>query len=198
MLVAVLPASLSGLGHWFVVNDPIDKASAIVVLVGDMPYRAMEVAALYQQGWAPEVWVTRDDRTSRDAALLRLGVRPPRDHEYSQDILVRLGVPPSVIRVLDLPIRNTMQEIDLLARELRTAGGQQVILVTSKAHTRRVRATWWARVGSSPAAIVRSTTEDHYDPGGWWRHTRDVLAVSREVLGMVNVWMGFPVQPDGR
>lgn len=198
LLVAVLPSGLSALGRWLVVTDPIDKASAIVVLVGYMPLRAMEAAALYHQGWAPEVWVTREDRSSRDAALLRLGIRPPHDHEYSREVLARLGVPSSVIRVLDQPIRNTMQEVDLLARELRTAGGQRVILVTSKAHTRRVRATWWARVGNSPAAIVRSAAEDHYDPESWWRRTADVLAVSREALGMVNVWMGFPVQPDGR
>jgi hypothetical protein len=116
LVVAVLPAGLGALGRWLVVNDPVDKASAIVVMVGDMPYRAMEAATLYQQGWAPEVWVTRDDRTSREATLLRLGIHPPRDHEYSPEILVRLSVPPSAIRVLDQPILNTMQEVDLRGR----------------------------------------------------------------------------------
>jgi uncharacterized SAM-binding protein YcdF (DUF218 family) len=198
LLVALMPSGLSALGRWLVVTDPIDKASAIVVLVGAMPFRAMEAATLYRQGLAPAVWVTQEDRSPRDAALLRLGMRPPHDHEYSREILVRLGVPASAIRVLDPPILNTMQEIDLLARELRRAGGPRVILVTSKAHTRRVRATWWARVGDSPAAIVRAATDDDYDPERWWRRTGDVFAVSREALGLVNVWMGFPVQPDGR
>jgi uncharacterized SAM-binding protein YcdF (DUF218 family) len=193
-----MPSGLSALGRWLVVTDPIDKASAIVVLVGAMPFRAMEAATLYRQGLAPAVWVTQEDRSPRDAALLRLGIRPPHDHEYSREILVRMGVPSSAIRVLDPPILNTMQEIDLLARELRRAGGPRVILVTSKAHTRRVRATWWARVGDSPAAIVRAATDDDYDPERWWRRTGDVFAVSREALGLVNVWMGFPVQPDGR
>jgi uncharacterized SAM-binding protein YcdF (DUF218 family) len=198
LLAAVLPSGLSALGRWLVVTDPIAEASAIVVLVGAMPFRAMEAARLYQQGMAPEVWVTQEDRSPRDAALLRLGIRPPHDHEFSREILVRLGVPSSAIRVLYPPILNTMQEVDLLARELRKAGGQRVIIVTSKSHTRRVRATWWARVGSSPAAIVRSAAGDTYNPESWWRRTADVFAVSREALGLVNVWMGFPVQPDGR
>jgi uncharacterized SAM-binding protein YcdF (DUF218 family) len=198
LLVAVLPSGLNALGRWLMVADPVDKASAIVVLVGYMPFRAMEAAALYHQGWAPEVWVTQEDRSSRDAALRRLGIDPPNDHEYSRDVLVRLGVPSSAIRILDPPILNTMQEIDLLARELRTAGGTRAILVTSKAHTRRVRATWLTRVGGSPAAIVRYTTADPYDPESWWHRTSDVLAVSREVFAMVNVWTGFPVQPDRR
>jgi uncharacterized SAM-binding protein YcdF (DUF218 family) len=198
LLVAVLPSALSAVGRWLVVTDPIDNASAIVVLVGAMPFRAMEAATLYRQGVAPEVWVTREDRSLRDAALLRLGIRPPHDHDYSREILVRLGVPSAAIKVLNPPILNTMQEVDLLARELRRAGGERVILVTSKAHTRRVRATWWARVGASPAAIVRSATGDDYDPERWWRRTGDVSAVWREALGMANVWMGFPIQPDGR
>jgi uncharacterized SAM-binding protein YcdF (DUF218 family) len=198
LFMAVLPWALNVLGRWLVVNDPIDKASAIVVLVGAMPFRAMEAGTLYRQGWAPAVWVTQEDRSPRDAALLRLGIRPPHDHEYSREILVRLGVPSFAIRVLDPPILNTMQEVDLLASELRRTGGQRVILVTSKSHTRRVRATWSAMVGDSPAAIVRFATEDDYDPERWWRRTGDVFAVSREALGLVNVWMGFPVRPDGR
>jgi uncharacterized SAM-binding protein YcdF (DUF218 family) len=198
LVVAAVPSSMNALGHWLMVADPVDTASAIVVLVGYMPFRAIEAAALYGQGWAPEVWVTREDRSSRDAALRRLGIDPPHDHEYSRDVLVRLGVPASAIRILDPPILNTMQEVDLLARELRTVGGSRAILVTSKAHTRRVRATWWARVGSTPVAIVRYAQADPYEPEKWWYRTGDVLAVSREVFAMVNVWTGFPVQPDGR
>jgi uncharacterized SAM-binding protein YcdF (DUF218 family) len=198
LLVAVAPSGLNAVGRWLMVADPVDKASAIVVLVGYMPFRAMEAAALYGQGWAPEVWVTQEDRSSRDTALRRLGIDPPHDHEFSRDVLLRLGVPSSAIRILAPPILNTMQEVDLLAGELRRAGGSRAILVTSKAHTRRVRATWWARVGSSPEAIVRYTQADPYEPERWWHRTGDVLAVSREVFAMVNVWTGFPVQPAGR
>lgn len=197
-LLALLPSALSALGRWLVVADSIDRASAIVVHVGYMPFRALEAATLYDQGWAPEVWVTQENRAPVEAALLRLGIQPPRDHEYSRQVLLRSGVPSSAIRILEPPILNTMQEVDLIASELRKVGGGRVILVTSKSHTRRVRATWWARVGRSPEAIVRYATEDAYNPAGWWRRTRDMVAVSWEVFGLMNVWAGFPVQPDGR
>jgi len=196
--VAVVYSALSALGRWLVVADPIDKASAIVVHVGRMPFRAMEAATLYNQGWAPEVWVTQENRHEMEAALLRLAIQPPRDHEYSREVLLRSGVPLSAIRILDPPIQNTRQEVDLIAGELRKVGGDRVILVTSKPHTRRVRATWWARVGGSPEAIVRYTAEEGYDPAHWWHRTADALAVTREVFGLANVWAGFPLQPDGR
>jgi uncharacterized SAM-binding protein YcdF (DUF218 family) len=196
--LAVLPSALSALGRWLVVADPIDKASAIVVHVGRMPFRAMEAATFYNQGWAPAVWLTQENRNDTEAALLRLAIQPPRDHEYSREVLLRSGVPASAIRVLAPAILNTVQEVDLIAGELRKVGGGQVILVTSKSHSRRVRSIWWARVGGSPKAIVRYATEERYDPALWWRRTRDMAAVSWEVLGLVNVWAGFPLQADGR
>ena len=92
--------------------------------------------------------------------------------------------------------QNTVDEVRLVAAELGRVGGDQVIIVTSKAHSRRVRVTWSAVVGSSPRAIIRYAEEEPYHSGSWWRNTRDALDVSREVLGLMNVWAGFPVQPD--
>ena len=81
-----------------------------------------------------------------------------------------------------------------IGRELRQRGGAQVILVTSRPHTRRLRSTWRALVGDTPAAVVRFATEEPYDAAGWWRHPPEALAVSREVFGLLNVWAGFPVR----
>src|SRR6202158_4346876 len=47
-----------GVGRWLVVEDPLVKARAIVVLSGAMPLRAIEAAKLYREGYAPEIWLT--------------------------------------------------------------------------------------------------------------------------------------------
>ncbi len=107
-------------------------------------------------------------------------------------------MPPGAIRMLSGGVLNTVEEVRLIAREIERAGGDRVILVTSKPHSRRVRATWRAIVGDSPHAIVRYAASDPFNPGHWWRNTSDALAVSREVFGLMNVWAGFPVQPDRR
>ena len=49
----------SGIGRWLVVEDPLERANAIVVLGGHVPFRAMEAAAIYGAGWAPEVWLSQ-------------------------------------------------------------------------------------------------------------------------------------------
>ena len=98
--------------------------------------------------------------------------------------------------MLGAGVWNTVDEMRLVAAELGRYGGDRVIIVTSKAHSRRVRATWSAIVGTSPRAIIRYAGEEPYDARVWWRNTRDALDVSREVFGLVNVWAGFPVRPD--
>lgn len=193
---ALLPWAASGLGQWLVVADPLEPARAIVVLDGRVPFRAMEAASLYRDGLAPEVWVTKGVRTADELALDRLGVPIVRGDAYNRMVLERLGVKREAIRLLGEGVWNTVDEVRLVAGELARDGGDRVIIVTSKVHSRRVRATWAAIVGVFPKAIVRYARDEPYGAGSWWRNTRDALDVSREVFGLVNVWAGFPVQPD--
>lgn len=198
VLGATVLAWASGLGAWLVVEDPLAPARAVVVLGGQMPFRPMEAATIYRQGWAPEVWITRRGREAEQAALRELKIEVPGEEVYSRAVLERLGVPAAAIRVLSQPAENTTEEVRVIARELHLVGGGEVILVTSKPHSRRVRATWRALIGDSPHAIVRYATADSYDARRWWRQTADALAVSREVFGLLNVWAGFPVQSGRR
>jgi len=196
-IVAVLvPWGVSGIGQWLMVADPLEPAKAIVVLSGRVPFRAMEAASIYREGLAPEVWLTKEVVRAEELALGRLGVAIVREEVYNREALERLGVKPEAIRLLGDGILNTVDEMRLIASELGRNGGERVIIVTSKAHSRRVRATWAAIVGASPRAIVRYAREEPYGARGWWRNTRDALDVSREVFGLMNVWAGFPVQPD--
>jgi uncharacterized SAM-binding protein YcdF (DUF218 family) len=192
----LLPWGASGVGQWLVVADPLEPARAVVVLSGRVPFRAMEAAALYREGLAPEVWLTMEARTPEELALDRLGVAVVRGEVYNREALERLGVKPEAIRLLGDGVRNTVDEMRLIASELGRNGGDRAIIVTSKVHSRRVRATWAAIVGASPKAIVRHARAEPYGARGWWRNTRDALDVSREVFGLMNVWAGFPVQPD--
>jgi uncharacterized SAM-binding protein YcdF (DUF218 family) len=199
-MVAVTVAAtvaVRGLGAWLVVSDPLLRARAIAVLVGDYPFRALEAAALYREGWAPEVWLPHAVNPAREAALARLGVEPAAgEHVLDAALLRRLGVPGRAVRVLEGQVRNTAEELRLIALETARADGKWVIVVTSKAHTRRVRATWRALVGRTPGAVVRYPSADPFEPAGWWRRSGDALQVSREAFGLVNVWAGFPVGPE--
>lgn len=183
------------LGRWLVVSDPPDHAAAVVVLNGHIPFRAMEAASLYRDGWVREVWLLPTEASAEAAALVRLGIRVPTGETYNRAVLDRLGVPQRAVRTLEGMVRNTRDEVRTIDRELRRQGGRRVIVVTSKPHTRRVRATWRA-IAPDLDARVRYPSDDPFEPDGWWRRTGDALAVSREVFGLLNVWTGFVVKPD--
>src|SRR5580704_6492395 len=54
-----------GVGRWLVVEDPLMKARAIMVLSGSMPLRAIEAAKLYREGYAPEIWLTHSSEPGK-------------------------------------------------------------------------------------------------------------------------------------
>ncbi len=193
MFIAAAALGLWQVGRWLVVQDELELSPVIVVLSGRMPERAREAAALYQQGYASQVWISRPVGPGQE--LEELGIPYVGEEFYNARVLMRLGVPPDAIRMLETPIQNTAREVDEIAAELRREGINKAILVTTKAHTRRVRLIWRKRVGAGPRAIVRYARGDGYDGAHWWRTTADALDVVREVLGLANAWAGFPLRP---
>lgn len=193
-LVASAVIIFLGVGRWLTVEDPLDKAQAIVVLSGRMPMRAKEAARLYNAGYAPQVWLTRAVEPA--ASLQEMHIAYIGEDFFNSRVLMHEGVPANAIHVLDQPINNTADEIPVIATELERQRGGAVIIVTTKAHTRRVRALWKELSGGRGRAIVRAASTDTFAPGHWWRSTGDSLDVLREVLGLLNAWAGLPLQPS--
>jgi uncharacterized SAM-binding protein YcdF (DUF218 family) len=180
-------------GHWLVVENPLQKASAIAILSGRMPSRALEAARVYKQGYAPHVWLTRS--TEPGATLERLSIPFVGEDAYNKQILIHEGVPEGAIQVLEPPIVNTADEMKTIGEALRKENRRTVIIVTSPVHTRRVRALWKRLAAQDGTAVIHGVSDDSFDPRHWWRTTNDALDVVREVLGLVNAWTGLPFRP---
>jgi hypothetical protein len=190
-VIAVLFLSV---GRWLVIEDPLEKANAIVVLSGRVPMRALEAARLYQAGWAQQIWLTHPNEPT--ASLAVLDIDEPGEDALNTRVLQHGGVSPADIRTLAPAISNTIDEVHAIAAEAETETAAVVIIVTTKAHTRRVHALWKKYANSSARIVVRTPADDPFDPVHWWRSTTDVLDVVRETLGMINVWIGMPLRPS--
>lgn len=203
LIPAIILALMAGMafwaarrvGTWLVVSDPLQPARAIVVLSGLTPYRAMEAAAIFHQGYAPEVWLFKDDPRGAAEAFARLGIRHIAEEEYDEQVLERLGVPKTAIRVMETSTTNTRNEFMLLLEELKRGGGERIILVTSPVHTRRSKAIWHILSGDHPQAILRADTFEPSDPQHWWRSTQDIQDVEHELLGLIDAHLGFVAKP---
>jgi uncharacterized SAM-binding protein YcdF (DUF218 family) len=195
VIVAILAAPYTAreAAHYLVVADVVKPSRAIVVLSGDVPFRAMEAAEGYKQNWAKQVWLTQAGAAEDDEALRALKIDKPDEHEYSRKVLVALGVPASAIRALPERNLNTADELRAVIEHMKTAGGGPVVLVTSKPQARRVR-TIWQRVGGDPMdAVIRFRPGHDFDPNQWWSTTDDARTFMYEWGGIVNAWFGFPL-----
>jgi uncharacterized SAM-binding protein YcdF (DUF218 family) len=191
--IGLAVAGFLNLGRWLVLEDTLEKADAIVVLSGRMPERALEAARIYNQGYAPEVWLTHSAEPA--TTLQKLSVRYIGEDEYDREVLIHEGVPAAAVRVLDPPIVNTADEMSTIATTLRATPHHTVIIVTSRVHTRRTRTLWKLLSSDAGKAILRGVSDDPFDPSHWWKNTGDALDVVREFLGLLNAWAGLPLKP---
>jgi len=182
-----------GLGRWLLVEDPLAKTRAIVVLSGAMPLRAVEAAKLYREGYAPEIWLTHS--TEPGETLEKMDISFFGEDHYNKLVLIHEGVPAEAIHVLDPPIVNTADEITAAAAALKPGNNATLILVTTKAHTRRVRLLWQKLAPGRVRSLVRAASADPFDPRHWWRTSSGALDVVREFLGLLNTWAGLPLHP---
>jgi uncharacterized SAM-binding protein YcdF (DUF218 family) len=193
LLLLVAAVFLLGVGRWLVVEDPLEKAQAILVLSGGMPMRAREAAKLYREGYAPKVWLTHS--TEPGATLASMGIVYTGEEVYDKQVLMHEGVPSDAISLLQPAIVNTADEISAASVALTQEKRSAVIIVTSKVHTRRTRILWQRLAASRGKAIVRAASDDPFQPRRWWRTTGGALDVVREVLGILNAWAGMPLRP---
>ncbi len=183
-----------GAGRWLVREDALAPADAIVVLSGSMPARAEEAARIFRMGYAHEVWVSRPN--SPDQELESMGIHYLGEQDFNRAVLIHEGVPDAGVRIFPQQIANTEQEVTEISAQMQGEKKTSVIIVTSLQHTRRVRALWRKLAGENLRLIVRGASQDSFDADHWWRNTHDALSVVREILGLMNVWLGLPVRPE--
>lgn len=180
-------------GAWLVHQDALEPAPAVVVLSGGLPERALAAAEVFKSVSAREVWLTRP--LEPGAAMQQLRLPYAGEEQYSRMVLIDRGVPPGAIHTLDPRITSTAEELQAVYAELQKRADITVIVVTSKAHTRRVRALWKALSAGEARKrlLVRAAPADPFDAEHWWRSSNDALTVVREYLGLLNAWFGLPL-----
>jgi uncharacterized SAM-binding protein YcdF (DUF218 family) len=167
-------------GGFWIVQDPLAPADAIIVLSDDNVAgdRANRAAELYKARWAP--LVVASGRMLRSYA----SVSELMDHD-----LIQHGVPASAIVIFHHSAQNTLEE----AKALRGLVGQnrwrRVIIVTSSFHTRRARYIFRRVLPPDVEIEMAPASDSDYDPNSWWQHRESVKLFFHELGGMfVSMW----------
>jgi len=181
---------LRGLGAWLVVQDPLHKADAIVVLGGTMYERQMEAVDLFKEGWAPKIYVLRELADWGEAELMARGVTYTRLVDLQIDTMTTLGVPRDRIDVLDAA-GSTAEEAQHVLRLATEQKFSTLIIVTSKQHTRRARLVMNRRLQpAGVTVIVRASRYDRSNVTQWWTERGTLRFTLFETQRLLGYWIG--------
>jgi uncharacterized SAM-binding protein YcdF (DUF218 family) len=163
-------------GEAWIVEDPLHKSDAIIVLSDDNFYadRATRAAELYRQGMAPIV--VASGRQLRPYA----GIAELMVHD-----LFERGVPKNNILPFPQNADSTLEEAEALAGLAAEKKWRSVIVVTSNYHTRRARYIFRHIFPGTVSVAVASAHDGDFDPAHWYEKRKSIKRLILEFGGMV-------------
>jgi len=166
-------------GESLVVEDPLEKSDAIIILSDDNFYadRATRAAEIFRQKLAPLV-VASGIRLRPNAGIAEL-----MTHD-----LVERGVPRENILPFPQDADNTKEEAESLRKLVQEKNWKNVIVVTSNYHTRRAKYILGKVFAKDVTIRMAGARDADYDPEHWWEQRKAVKRYFHEIGGYVVAW----------
>ena len=164
----------------WIVEDPLDKADALIVLGDDNFYadRATRAVQLFREGKV-QVIVASGRRLRPNAGVAEL-----IEHD-----LVERGVPKDRVLRFTYDGDSTLEEAEALVKLVTQKKWRRVIVVTSNYHTRRARYIFRRVFPQGMQVSVASARDGDFDPGHWWEKRKSIKELTKEFAGMlVTLW----------
>lgn len=163
-------------GESWVVEDPLERADAILVLSDDNFFadRATRASEVFRQKLAPVI--VASGRRLRPSA----GIAELMEHD-----LVERGVPREDVIRFPQDADNTREEAIALAAMVTEHHWHSVIVVTSNYHTRRARYIFKHIFPESIDVRVASARDGDFDADHWWENRKSLKEFTRELAAMV-------------
>ncbi|MEI8042873.1 MAG: YdcF family protein [Verrucomicrobiota bacterium] len=169
---------MAGLATAWIVNEPLAKADAIVVLGGGLEYRPFAAARLFREGVSQHILVTQPELSPTAQA----GLVVP-EFDLARQLLLTNGVAPGAIQALGTNVTSTRDEALALAAWVRLNHARSVLIPTDVFHSRRVR---WifsrALRGTGARVCVTAIEPTRYQSTNWWQHEEGLIGFQNEVV----------------
>ncbi len=190
ILLVVLVAVLGGVaylfraplcrqvGHWWVVNDTIQKGDAVVVLGGGTEWRPFAAADVYREGLAPLVLLPNTGASPAE----QIGAKLP-DITIEQSILNKLGVPSDHIATYAERVQSCYEEAVALRDWAMAHQVKTVIIPTDTFNSRRVKWIFEKQLKDSGITVlVRAVNPPSYNLENWWQQEDGVVSFIMEII----------------
>jgi len=184
LILALWPLAAWAAARHLIVQTPVARADAIVVLSGSAAYleRTRKAAEMYREGYAPLIILTDDHQ---QGGWSNAEGRNPYFVERARRELERAGVPLEKIESLPQIVASTHDESRLLRDYAEARGLTSLLVVTSAYHSRR--ALWTMRrvfEGNNVRLDLTAVAPGGQTPPAstWWFSPRGWQAVAGEYV----------------
>ena len=169
---------LQGAARAWVVDDPVQKADAIIVLGGGRDWRPFAAADMYLAGQAPVLLVSQPEQSPSQNLL-----QQPTEADVNTAVLTKKGVPPAAIRALGHNVTSTRDEALALREWVLTHHAKNILIPTDPFHTRRTRWIFQkALEGTSASVHVQAVPHPRYSADNWWQQEEGFLGFQNELV----------------
>jgi uncharacterized SAM-binding protein YcdF (DUF218 family) len=179
------------MGEFLIYDDPCEGSDAAVVLNTGLEYypRLIEAASIYKKGLTEKIIINGNRKTNSLRDIESMGFESCCPwYEDSLRILEILGVPRyDVMAVSAEDAYDTVSEAKAVGNEVVKKGFKNIILITSKFHTRRAAHIWKEIFKNKLEVTSVSAKTDPFDPASWWKQGRQI----RWVLAEYGAWIFY-------
>jgi len=191
LLAVVHEKILSSIGSFLVVQDIPPKADAAVVLYTDVDIypRLIEAADLYEQAKVEQVVINGNRKTATLRDLESSGYEPPcKWYAEELNVLSLLGVSKDhIVAISAEDAYDTISEAKIVGEILINNGMKDVIITTSKFHSRRARHIWNKIYKGKLRIHVAPAQNDPFNSVSWWKSGRQI----RWVMSEYGAWLFY-------
>jgi uncharacterized SAM-binding protein YcdF (DUF218 family) len=178
---------LTGLAGAWVVNDPVTKADAIVILGGGLENRPFAAAKLFHDGVAPQI-LYMDVRLS---PAEEMAITLP-EKEQTRRILLSNDVPETAMTMIGTNVANTYEESRAVRAWIEKSGAKSIVIPTDPFHTRRVHWIFAKELRGTKTQIhVVAIKPLRYGIEDWWRHEEGLIAFQNEWIKLPFYWLKY-------
>ncbi|NOQ66979.1 MAG: hypothetical protein GQ556_07170 [Desulfobacterales bacterium] len=190
-LVVIHGKILTGIGSILVVEDIPPKAEVAVVLnTGvDIYPRLMEAANLYRTVKVDKVVINGNRKTDTLRGLESSGYDPPcKWYAEAIGVLIHQKVAKNHIMAISAEdAYDSVSEAKIVGEILINNGISNIIITTSKFHSRRARHIWNKMYEGKLKVYVAPAKNDPFNPEAWWKNGRQI----RWVLSEYGAWLYY-------
>ncbi len=178
------------MGSFLVVKDKPVKADALIILMGNIPDRALEAFDLYKQGYARKIIIVMANRYGIDF-FREKGISLDGQTTITKKALVGMGVPAEDIIILPGDAKSTQEEAEALRKYIALHRQvDTVLLVSSSYHTRRAKLIFNNEMKKSGERVTIVSCPSKYTgfkENDWWKDRESSKIVFFEYLKIINV-----------